>query len=92
MTYRVHLGFFCVGSEAGAVWVVQFSPPSLDRAIGPIRQWPSADAIRELIARTPTKMDSEAKQILEFAIAKGRGAMFLDVTPEQYASLHLKSR
>jgi hypothetical protein len=91
-THRVYLNFFLRQSgTSGGEWVVQFSPPSLDRALGPIRVWQSSDVIRELIRRTPTKMDLAANQALELAFQMGRGAIFLDLLPEQYASLHLRT-
>jgi hypothetical protein len=92
-TYKVYLNFFRRGSdEAGGEWVVQFSPPSLDRAIGPLRVWKSSDVIRELIRRTPTKMALAAHQALDVAFETGRGAIFLNLTPEQYASLYIEFR
>ena len=84
MTYRVYLSFFVRGDGE---WIVQFSRSTLDRTIGPLRVWDSPEIIRELIRRTPTKMDSEAKAILEHALQAGRGGMFLELLPEQYASL-----
>jgi hypothetical protein len=81
---------FCTRpTSKGLEWAVQFSPATVSRSIGPLRIWDSADVIRELVARTPTKMDSASKQAFELALTNGRGGIFLDLTPEQYASLHL---
>jgi hypothetical protein len=89
-TYRVYMSFFVRGSQAnGNEWVVQFSPPSLDRAIGPLRVWKSSDVIQELIRRTPTKLDLAAHQALDIAFETGRGGIFLNLTPEQYARLDI---
>jgi len=43
--------------------------------------------IRELIARTPTVLDSAMRWELENDIEKGRGGLYLQVTTEQYLKL-----
>lgn len=43
--------------------------------------------IRDLVERTPTKLQSEQKQALEYAIEIGRGGLWIEVTAAQYAVL-----
>jgi hypothetical protein len=83
------MNFFVRAGPRGEEWVVQFMSETLNRAIGPIRVWQSADVILELIRRTPTKMDLATKQSLEMAFQKGRGGLILNLLPEQYARLHI---
>jgi hypothetical protein len=45
----------------------------------------NSDKIRELIRHTPTNMDSEQRNMLDYGIRGGRGAVSLELTPEQYA-------
>lgn len=47
--------------------------------------WP--DKIRELIARTSTKLNLGDKQGLDCGISNGRGGIYLDLTAEQYRKL-----
>lgn len=68
-------------------WVVQFLELDAKTSIGRIRTFGSADKLRELIARTPTRLDLAAKQALEHAIQGGRGGVYLDLTSEQYRKL-----
>ncbi len=74
--------FFLRGS-----WTVQFLEPDLKTSVGRIRKFASDDKIRELIARTPTRLDLAAKEALEYAISTGRGGIDLLVTQEQYRKL-----
>jgi hypothetical protein len=68
-------------------WTVQCSEVTLDGAIGRIRRFPVEDSVRDLIARTPTKLEGAARNSLEYAFSRGRGGLHLTLTPEQYASL-----
>jgi hypothetical protein len=43
--------------------------------------------IRELALRGEARGKSEARQTLEYAIEVGRGGMYLQLTPAQYAKL-----
>ena len=69
------------------VWLVQFLEVDLKTSVGRRRTFASADKIRELVARTPTRLLLEDKQAFEYAIQKGRGALYLDLTQEQYGKL-----
>src|ERR1700677_1530183 len=68
-------------------WSVQFLEPDLKTPVGRIRQLGNVDKVKELIARTPTRLDLAAKQAIEHAIARGRGGIYLDLTGEQYRKL-----
>jgi hypothetical protein len=68
-------------------WSVQFLEPDLKTPVGRIRQLGSLDKVKELIARTPTRLDLAADQAIEHAITVGRGGMYLDLTAEQYQKL-----
>jgi hypothetical protein len=61
---------------------------SLDGAIGRIRKFPDEQSIRDLIDRTLTKLDSAARNSLDYALSNGRGGLYLDLTEEQYARLY----
>jgi hypothetical protein len=79
---RVYMTFF----ESHG-WIVQFLEPDLKTPIGRIRKFNHADRVTELIGRTPTSMNLEARNMLEHALAGGRGGMYLDLTGEQYRKL-----
>ena len=68
-------------------WSVQFLEADAKTAVGRIRTFAEPDKIREMIARTPTKMNVEAKQALEYGISRGRGGLYLDLTEAQYRKL-----
>ena len=68
-------------------WSVQFLESDLKTPVGRIRELGSVDKVRELIARTPTRLDLAAKQAIEHAIARGRGGMYLQLTEDQYQKL-----
>jgi len=68
----------------GTGWVIQFSAPSADGPLGRSRTLATADATREMILRTPTPVDLAARQALDAAFERGRGGLFLELTPEQY--------
>ncbi|MGI4831130.1 MAG: hypothetical protein ACRYFU_23515 [Janthinobacterium lividum] len=40
-----------------------------------------------MVARTPTKLMQEDKQALEYALSKGRGGLYLNLTAAQYRKL-----
>jgi hypothetical protein len=46
-----------------------------------------AERIRELAERGGARGDSESRQMLENGIEKGRGGVYLRLTPDQYARL-----
>ena len=68
-------------------WSVQFLEPDLKTPVGRIRQLGSLDKVKELITRTPTRLDLAAKQAIEHAITVGRGGIYLELTAEQYRKL-----
>ncbi len=68
-------------------WNVQFLEPNLKTPVGRIRQLGSIDKVKELLARTPARLDLAAKQAIEHAIARGRGGIYLQLTEEQYRKL-----
>jgi hypothetical protein len=68
-------------------WIVQFLEPDLKTPVGRIRKFNHADRVTELIGRTPTAMNLEARNMLEHALSGGRGGMYLDLTGEQYRKL-----
>jgi hypothetical protein len=81
-THRVYFSFF-----ARHGWVIQFSPPTLDRALGRIRTVETEEAVREMIRRTPTRLSLEDWHMLDEAFKKGRGGLFLELTDEQYQAV-----
>jgi hypothetical protein len=68
-------------------WIVQFLESDLKTPVGRIRKFSHADRVTELIGRTPTAMNLEARNMLEHALSGGRGGMYLDLTGEQYRKL-----
>jgi hypothetical protein len=79
---KVYMGFF---TRRG--WSCTFLEPDLKTPIGPIRKFGSEDKLRELIARTPTKLTLADRQAFDHAIANGRGGIYLELTAEQYRKL-----
>ncbi len=67
--------------------MVQFLESDLKTPAGRIRTLGSVDKVRELINRTPTPMNLEARNMLEHAINQGRDGMYLQLTSEQYRKL-----
>lgn len=78
-TRRVYLSFFVARG-----WVVQFSPPELERALGRIRTLATEEAVRGIIERTPTVLSDDERRRLEQDLARGRGGVWLELTEEQY--------
>lgn len=68
-------------------WVCGFLEADLKTSIGRGRLFGSADKLRDLVVRTPTKMLSEDRNAFEHGIDKGRGGVWLEVTAEQYVAL-----
>jgi hypothetical protein len=82
--HRVYMSFFLSHG-----WVVQFLESDLKTSVGRIRTLGSVDKVRELINRTPTPMNLEVVNMLDHAINKGRGGIYLQLTREQYMKLKL---
>ena len=81
-SHQVYCYFF---SRDG--WQVQFLEPDLKTPLPRKLTFADADKIRELARRGEAMQTSEARQMLELAIEKGRGGIYLRLTPEQYARL-----
>jgi hypothetical protein len=79
---RVYMSFF-----ARQGWVCGFLEEDCKTPVGRGRVFATEDKIRELIARTPTRMDQAAKEALEYAFKLGRGGVWLELTGEQYRKL-----
>lgn len=88
-TRRVFMTFFARGGPGihDETWVVSFLEADLRTPIGRIRKFGSADKLRELIARTPTRFDLAGKQALEVAFSGGRGGVYLELSQDQYQKL-----
>lgn len=68
-------------------WCVQWLEQDLKTPVCRMRNFASSDKIREMVARTPTKLMQDDKQALEYAISTGRGGLYLDLTEAQYKRL-----
>jgi len=55
--------------------------------VGRKRRFESADTIRDMVARTSTRMDLAARQAFDFALQNGHGQIELELTGEQYIKL-----
>ena len=64
-----------------------FLQPDLKTLIGRMITFADADKIRVVVARTPTPLNLEARNMLEHSIQQGRGGLFLELTNEQYIKL-----
>lgn len=81
-SHRIYMSFV-----ARPEWFVQFLEADLKSPLPRAFTFASADKIRELARRGEAMGTSEGRQLLEFAISKGRGGVYLKLTPEQYARL-----
>jgi hypothetical protein len=68
-------------------WYCQFLEEDLKTPLPKTLTFASADKLRELARRGEALGTLENKQALEQAIEKGRGGVYLHLTPEQYARL-----
>ncbi len=68
-------------------WVCGFLEPDLKTPVGRSRSFGKEAKLRELIARTPTKLTLADHQALDAGIANGRGGLYLELTGEQYRKL-----
>jgi hypothetical protein len=57
--------------ERGDGWVCSFVEADLKTGVGRIRHFGTADKVRDLIARTPTRFDLAGMQALEHAFERG---------------------
>lgn len=67
-------------------WYVEFLDPNW-MMVGRKRRFDHADTIRDMISRTPTRLDLAARQALDSALQNGEGGVKLEQTGEQYAKL-----
>ena len=67
-------------------WVVQFLEPDGQTSVGRIRVFRSLDTVRAILARTPPRSPTETRA-LEDSFHKGVGAVWLELTDEQYRTL-----
>jgi hypothetical protein len=68
-------------------WEVQFLEANLKTPLPRKFTFVDPEKIRELAKRGEAWGTSEARQMLELAIEKGRGGIYLRLTPVQYAKL-----
>ncbi len=73
-------------------WSASFVNSDGKTPVGPIRSFRSDEALRLTIERRSGLGDLESKHMLDLAIAKGRGAVWLNLTSEQYRKLMVKGR
>ena len=81
--HRVYMYFF---ERQG--WTYQFLEPDCQTLIGRIHTAATEAQLRALIARTPTPLSAEDRRKLDADFARGRGSLWLTLTPAQHASLH----
>jgi hypothetical protein len=81
-SHRVYLYFF---QRSG--WQVQFLEADLKTPLPRKLTFTDPEKIRELARRGEALGTSEDRQMLEDAIAVGRGGLYLKLTPRQYAAL-----
>ena len=55
--------------------------------VGRKRRFDHADTIREMVARTPTRLNLIAQQAFDFALQRGEGQIEIELTGEQYIKL-----
>jgi hypothetical protein len=68
-------------------WQVSFLEADLTTSLGSRLTFADPEKIRELARHGKALMASEARALFEYALIKGRGGIYLDLTREQYALL-----
>lgn len=81
---RVYMSYFVRGEGQ---WCCGFLEPDLKTQIGRGCLFASADKLRDLVARTPTKLVAQDRNAFEHGLTTGRGGVWLEITAEQYAKL-----
>jgi hypothetical protein len=71
-------------------WFCQFLEPSLQTALPVKLSFADVEKVRELAKRGGGLLDLESAAALEHGIEIGRGEVWLDLTPAQYAKLKTK--
>ncbi len=79
MTFMLSRGWFC-----------QFLEADLKTPLPRKLTFVSADKILQLAEHAGALKDLAARQAIEHGIEKGRGGIYLMLTPEQYAKLKTK--
>jgi hypothetical protein len=69
------------------VWHVTFLEPGLQKPLPKTLTFKGEGKIRELARRGEAWNDSESRQMLDYAIAKGEGGVSLRLSPDQYSRL-----
>jgi hypothetical protein len=69
------------------VWHVTFLEPGLQKPLPKTLTFKDEGKIRELARRGEAWQTSEDRQLLDYAIAKGEGGVYLRLSPEQYSRL-----
>jgi hypothetical protein len=69
------------------VWHVTFLEPGLETPLPKTLTFTDEGKIRELARRGEAWRTSEDRQMLDYAIAKGEGRVYLRLSPDQYARL-----
>jgi hypothetical protein len=69
------------------VWHVTFLEPGLQTPLPKTLTFRDEGKIRELARRGEAWQTSEDRQMLDYAIAKGEGGVYLRLSPGQYARL-----
>jgi hypothetical protein len=69
------------------VWHVTFLEPGLETALPKRLTFRDEGKIRELARKGEAWGTSEDRQLLEYAIAKEEGSVYLRLSPEQYGKL-----
>jgi hypothetical protein len=80
--HRVYMSFQCRDC-----WHCEFLEADLKTALPTKLHFKSSDKIIELVQRGRGITDQEGRMMLNQAIETGRGGVFLNLTPEQYAKL-----
>ena len=68
-------------------WRVSFLEANLATSLPPRLIFTDPEKIRELALHGQALGTSEARALFEYALIKGRGGVFLDLTPEQHTLL-----
>jgi hypothetical protein len=71
-------------------WLCQFIEPDLQTALPRKLRFADVEMVRELAKRGEGLPDLESAAALEHGIEIGRGGVWLNLTPEQYARLNKK--
>ena len=82
-THRVYMKFVSLNGS----WQVSFLEANLATSLPPRLTFTDPEKIRELALHGQALGKSEARALFEYALIKGRGGIYLDLTQEQYTLL-----